>query len=277
MTYVKVTPVAQSVPFDNDTNGFTSGEVQSAIEEVNLTASGPKGRLPVMFWEFSTYSNNFLYYGGQVKSNEAPFCSSNTGLLNEVAVAGRMTTVNSNALWAFYRVLAASVPTSGNISLSYGSVASVTNQTLVYEESDYPYVGTTRVSISLVNNGPSLPLSFSENIGARTVTIQLATNGGGTVTTTRTQLRDAFRANKTIQQIWRITGSGGTVLSAATFSCAGGSVVNEIAAIHLRANSSNYKQNYEIVINPGDIVLARCVTLDVGTISAMQTTAFVSY
>jgi len=40
---VKLSPVAESIPFDNDSNGFTSDEVQGAIEEldnlVNTSAS----------------------------------------------------------------------------------------------------------------------------------------------------------------------------------------------------------------------------------------------
>lgn len=31
--YYKVTPVAESIPFDNSTNGFTADNVQAAIEE----------------------------------------------------------------------------------------------------------------------------------------------------------------------------------------------------------------------------------------------------
>lgn len=38
--HVEITPVSKSVPFDNSTNGFTSTEVQSAIEEAKLAAQG---------------------------------------------------------------------------------------------------------------------------------------------------------------------------------------------------------------------------------------------
>lgn len=37
-----VSPVAGSVPFDNSSNGFTSDEVQSAIEEAKAAASGDR-------------------------------------------------------------------------------------------------------------------------------------------------------------------------------------------------------------------------------------------
>jgi hypothetical protein len=132
------------------------------------------------------------------------------------------------------------------------------------------------MTINLVNNGPSLPLAFTENLISRTLTIQLATNAGGLVTTTATQLRDAFRSNNSINQIWRITGTGGT-LSVASFSCSGGSVGNEIAAIHLRNNSSNYRDGYDVTLNAGDVLIGFCVTIDNGSISNMQMTGFVSY
>lgn len=245
------------------------------VEDISAI-NGPKGRLPILYWEFSTNANNYLYYGGQTKSNETPFVSGSDGLFNEIAVAGRVNSVDSNALWTIYRVPASAVPVFGSITPAFGSLATVTNQGLTYYEADYPYVGSTRMTINLVNNGASLPLSFSENVNTRTLTIQLATNGGGTITTTATQLRDAFRSNKTIQQIWRITGTGGT-LSAASFVCSGGSLGDEIAAIHLRANSSNYRANYAVVINPGDVLIGRCIIVDTGSISNMQMTGFISY
>ena len=51
--------VAESVPFDNDTNGFTSDDVQGAIEEVGASVSvsvspgfswGRSGNLPTNTW-----------------------------------------------------------------------------------------------------------------------------------------------------------------------------------------------------------------------------------
>lgn len=269
-------PVAREIPFDNEGTPLISEETRAAILEVFANASGPKGRLPILYWEFYTYANNYLYYGGQTKSNETPFVSGNEAILNEIAVAGRVNSINSNALWSIYRIDRNSIPTTGAITPSFGSLATVVNQGLTYHESDYPYSGTTRVTINLVNNGPSLPLSFSEDVSTRTITIQLATNGASTITTTATQLRDAFRANNTIDQVWRITGTGGT-LSVASIQCSGGSVGDEIAAIHLRNNSSNFRAGYEVQINPGDVLIGRCNVIDVGSISNMQMTGFVSY
>lgn len=275
--YVHSTPVAKQIPFDNDGTPIVSEETEGAIKEAYQIGSGPKGRLPVLYWEFSTTNNNFLFHGGQTKSHETPFVSGNHGVFNEIAVAGRLNSLNSNALWVIYRVPRSSVPLLGAVSPSVGSLSSVTNQGLTYEEADYPYAGTTRVTINLVNNGANLPLSFSENIVTRTVTIQLATNGGGAVTTTATQLRNAFRSNNTINQIWRIYGTGNSPLSVASIVCSGGSVGDEIAAIHLRANSSNYRDKYSVNIDPGDVLIGKCLLLDSGSISNMQMTGFISY
>lgn len=270
------TQTARSTPFDPSTSDLTSTNTQGAIEETFTNASGPKGRLPIMYWEFSTFANNYLYIGGQTKSDQTPFVSGSEGIFNEIAVAGRVNSANSNALWTIYRVDRNSIPALGSITPSFGALATATNQGLTWHEADYPYAGTTRITVELVNNGPSLPLEFSENLTTRTVTVQLATNGGGSVTTTATQLRNAFRANNEINQIWRVTGGGGT-LSTATFQCSGGSVGDEIAAIHLRANSSNFRADYDIELEEGDVLLARCNTVDTGSISNMQLTGFVSY
>lgn len=53
--YVGSTPVAKQIPFDNTTNGFDSDEVQSAIEEIGISASpgftwGRPGNLLANTW-----------------------------------------------------------------------------------------------------------------------------------------------------------------------------------------------------------------------------------
>ena len=61
------TPVAASIPFDNDSNGFTSDDVQAAIEEIGASASpgfsfGRSGQLS---------QNTWLRRPGNVPSNRA--------------------------------------------------------------------------------------------------------------------------------------------------------------------------------------------------------------
>jgi hypothetical protein len=66
MSIVTKSPVARSIPFDNSTNGFTSIEVQGAIEEVKVTASpgysfGRSG---------TVVSGTWLLRPGEVPSNK---------------------------------------------------------------------------------------------------------------------------------------------------------------------------------------------------------------
>lgn len=55
--HVSDTTVARSVPFDNSTNGFTSTEVQSAIEEAKNTAIS-KVRFTITLINNSSLTNN---------------------------------------------------------------------------------------------------------------------------------------------------------------------------------------------------------------------------
>jgi hypothetical protein len=57
MSIVKVNPVAESVPFDNGSNGFTADNTQKAIEEAKTNAEGfPRAGLPLI--ANGTVSNN---------------------------------------------------------------------------------------------------------------------------------------------------------------------------------------------------------------------------
>ena len=67
MSGVKKSPVAQSIPFDNDSNGFASDNVQDAISEIGASASpgfsfGRNGSLS---------QNTWLRRPGNVPSNRA--------------------------------------------------------------------------------------------------------------------------------------------------------------------------------------------------------------
>jgi hypothetical protein len=229
-----------------------------------------KPRSSVFFWDWNS-SPIYLYLFGQVRSNELPFAIGQEATLRELTCAGKINTATANAFYALYRVLdPATVPT-------LGVLPSVVNQGLTYEESDFPYAGTSRVTINIVNNGPSLPLAFSENTTTKTVTIQLATNGGGTVTTTRTQLRDAFRLNTTISLIYAINGTGGTVMTTASISTTGGSVGNAIGSVFMRAKAWGFREGYEVELSPGNFLIGRVDDQDVGTFSPSSLTAFISF
>lgn len=67
-----ITDVAGSIPFDNDTNGFTSDNVQDAIEEAQNSAVG--ALIPLQFEHTGNTSNKWLgYTNPAAPSNEIPF------------------------------------------------------------------------------------------------------------------------------------------------------------------------------------------------------------
>lgn len=262
------TPVAESVPFDNSTNGYTSDNVQDAIIETGGIAV-LQSRAPLLYWEYNSNAGVYLYLAGQTKSNNVPYIVPKEAYLREIGVTARVTTNPSSAFYTVYSTTAIN-------SITPGVLPTVTNQTLVYEESDFPHAGVPRVTINLVNNGPSLPLTFSENTTTRVVTIQLATNGAGVVTTTRTQLRNAFRNNNTITLIWRITGTGGAVMTPASFSTAGGTVGSAIGSVFLRANSFAISY-YDRLINPLSLICVQCTFLDFGSIADTSVQVTLNY
>ena len=67
---IGVDPVAESIPFDNETNGFTADNVQEAIEEARISSGGASpgfsfGRNGVVF------TGSWLRRPGNVLSNRA--------------------------------------------------------------------------------------------------------------------------------------------------------------------------------------------------------------
>lgn len=262
-------PVANEIPFDNSTNGFTSDNVQNAIEEIPIVATD-KPRAAIFFWDWNS-NPIYLYIYGQVRSNELPFAIGQQAKLRELTCGGKQNNVDANALFALYKV------TDPSVAPNLGSLPSVTNQGLTYTESDFPYPGSTRVTINLVNNGPSLPLAFSENLSTKTVTIQLATNGAGNVTTTRTQLRDAFRLNTTITLIYKITGSGNNIVSPASFTTSGGNAGDAIGAVFMRAKPWGSRTGYNASIQPGNFLIGRIFDEDIGSFSPSSMTAYISF
>jgi hypothetical protein len=262
--------VASSVPFDSDNNAFVSDNVQGAIEESVLLAEG-KPRAFIYFWEWNTNATpKFFYKFGQVRSDDGPFVVAVPSRLRELTCGGKLNNANANASFTIYKNDTGVAPTT------FGSRAQVVSQGLTFIEGDFPYTGTTRVQINLVNNGPSLPLVFSEDIFTRIITVQLATNAGGVVTTTRTQLRDAFRLNNTISLLYAIDGTGGTAMTTENIVCSGGSVVEEIASVFMRAKSWGLRE-FNIQLNPGDFLYMRNDNQNVASFGNPDTVAYISF
>lgn len=235
-----------------------------------LSDAVSKPRAPIFFWDWNS-NPIYLYLYGQVRSNELPFAIGQEASLRELTCAGRQNNTNANAFYALYKV------TNPSSAPTLGVLPSVTNQTLLYTESDFPYSGTSRVSIQLVNNGASKPLVFSENVATKTVTIQLATNGSSVVTTTRSQLISAFELDTTISLIYAISGSGATTMTPATFSTSGGSVGNAIGSVFMRAKAWGFREGYNISLSPGDFLIGRVDRQELGSFSPSSLTAFISF
>lgn len=73
MSRAKVTPVAESVPFDNDANGFIAEDVQGAIEEARNSAIG--ALIPLNFQATgNNVANKWLGYNKNTPgTNDVPF------------------------------------------------------------------------------------------------------------------------------------------------------------------------------------------------------------
>jgi len=85
------TPVAGQIPFDNDTNGFASEEVQSAIEEARDTAAGfPRAGLALI--QNGTMSNNDLVSYSHLTPNTPIVFPVNTQI-NEVTFSNNRNSI----------------------------------------------------------------------------------------------------------------------------------------------------------------------------------------
>lgn len=92
------TPVAEQIPFDNDTNDFDSDNVQDAIEESQETAKGfPRAGLPLI--HNGTVSNNDLISYSNLTPN-VPIVFPVETQINEVTFSNDRTSVECDIeLW----------------------------------------------------------------------------------------------------------------------------------------------------------------------------------
>lgn len=73
MTKIKITPVAKSMPFDNSTNGFSSANVQGAIEEGYVGAANASRGPTVCGFNGTASAGRWLEFFSKNPSNDAPF------------------------------------------------------------------------------------------------------------------------------------------------------------------------------------------------------------
>lgn len=265
-----VKDVASSIFFDSEDNSFTSDNVQDALEEAVTLAEGVP-RAFVSYWDWNS-NPIYLYLFGQTRSNEVPFTAAVDSKLREMSCSGDQNNVDASVMFALYR-------TDGSEPSNFGTLAEATNQQVTYQEGDLPYTGTTRVTVELVNNGASLPLSFSEDESTRTFTIQLETDGSGNPVTTKNDLRSAFRLNTDIKLIYSInyTGSGSTVLSTASFTCSGGDAGDAIGTVFMRATNTGFREGYDVDIAQGEALIGRVLEEDRNSFSPVGMIAFLAF
>lgn len=70
---IDISPVSRSIPFDNTTNGFTSTEAQSAIEEAKNTASDASRGPTLCGFDGNAATGRWLEFYANNPSNGNPF------------------------------------------------------------------------------------------------------------------------------------------------------------------------------------------------------------
>ncbi len=91
---VEIGPVASSIPFDNATNGFTSTEVQSAIEEVK---NPPSGVSPGFIFSKSGGAGNGAYLAtGAVLTDKTGQLIKGTNYITQISVSSSANQTNAS-------------------------------------------------------------------------------------------------------------------------------------------------------------------------------------
>lgn len=265
--YPEITEIdlsAINVSYDNTYTGLSATTVQDAIDSV----SGDKiGDTQSTFWDYSVSSGGaWLYCNGQLRGNGTPFISPKAGSLDLVTAVGvpNNTSTGSSIHFGIYKFTAGSVPT-------LGTLPTYTRDYVIYTGSEF--YGST-VTVILKNNGVSKPLAFSEDLSTKTVTIQLATNSSGTVTTTSTTLVTAFRLENTITLIWKMNlGAGSQILTPGTFTIGNGTQGNSVGSIILRGNACYSRvKSLSIPLSILDAIAVYVLPYDNGSYSNVSVT-----
>jgi hypothetical protein len=91
----RTSQVARSTPFDNNTNLFTSTEVQSAIEEARDTALGRARYALICAFDGSAGSGRWLEWSKSVPSNTSPFACPRVCALTELSFGCNTNNANT--------------------------------------------------------------------------------------------------------------------------------------------------------------------------------------
>ncbi len=84
---ISTTPVAKSVPFDNSTNGFTSKESQSAIEEAKQLASEVSRGPIICGFDGNGSTGRWLEFFSNNPSNNNPFIIAEPNQLIAISIS----------------------------------------------------------------------------------------------------------------------------------------------------------------------------------------------
>lgn len=95
-----ITEVADSVPFDNDSNGFTADDVQAAIEEVDAKITGKPRAVVSMGYKGTASSGRWLETFDGIPSNSSPFVVAEILKVRSISIAVK---VNATTTFALYK------------------------------------------------------------------------------------------------------------------------------------------------------------------------------
>ena len=84
---IEISPVSKSVPFDNTTNGFTSTEAQSAIEEAKSVAASASRGPTLCGFDGSAGTGRWLEFYSNNPSNGNPFIIAEPAELVAVSIS----------------------------------------------------------------------------------------------------------------------------------------------------------------------------------------------
>ena len=94
----QINDVADSVPFDNDSNGFTADDVQEAIEEVDAKITG-KPRAIIIFGYNGNASNRWLELNHSIPSNTSPYVAPESCRVKAISIAAKVNTTCTVSLY----------------------------------------------------------------------------------------------------------------------------------------------------------------------------------
>lgn len=143
-------PVAQSIPFNNTSNGFTATNVQEAIEEGANNLSNNSRFLASCGFDGNAAVGRFLEFNSNVDSNQTGFVLPRDAYLKEISLGVQ---TNATCTWRVQRQTPTPVTTITSISLSASRKNYVTGLNLLSLAGD-------EISVTLISGSCSRPIVY---------------------------------------------------------------------------------------------------------------------